>query len=34
MVLGNGNWSLDAGRNPGYGGVLLQVKNGGSSTVQ
>ncbi|MET3916990.1 branched-chain amino acid transport system substrate-binding protein [Variovorax sp. OAS795] len=28
MVLGNGTWSVDAGRNPSYGGVLLQVKNG------
>lgn len=28
MVMGNGTWSVDAERNPSYGGVLLQVKNG------
>ena len=28
MVMGNGTWSVDTGRNPSYGGVLLQVKNG------
>lgn len=34
MVLGNGTWSVDAGRNPNYGGVLLQVKDGNFTTVQ
>jgi branched-chain amino acid transport system substrate-binding protein len=34
MVLGNGTWSVDAGRNPSYGGVLLQVKDGNFTTVQ
>ncbi len=34
MVLGNGTWSVDAQRNPSYGGVLLQVKNGNFVTVQ
>ncbi|VTU27203.1 ABC transporter substrate-binding protein [Variovorax sp. PBL-E5] len=34
MVLGNGTWSVDAGRNPSYGGVLLQVKAGNFVTVQ
>lgn len=28
MVLGNGTWSVDEKRNPSYGGVLLQVKDG------
>ncbi|MFZ4744983.1 MAG: ABC transporter substrate-binding protein [Limnohabitans sp.] len=34
MVLGNGTWSVDAQRNPSYGGVLLQVKNGAFVAVQ
>ncbi len=34
MVLGNGTWSVDAGRNPSYGGVLLQVKAGNFVAVQ
>ena len=34
MVLGNGMWSVDAGRNPSYGGVLLQVKDGNFIAVQ
>jgi branched-chain amino acid transport system substrate-binding protein len=34
MVLGNGLWSVDAGRNPSYGGVLLQVKDGNFIAVQ
>jgi len=34
VVLGNGTWSVDAGRNPSYGGVLLQVKNGTFVPVQ
>ncbi len=34
MVLGNGTWSVDAGRNPSYGGVLLQVKGGEFVAVQ
>ncbi len=34
VVLGNGTWSVDAGRNPSYGGVLLQVKNGTFVAVQ
>lgn len=28
MVLGNGTWSMDEKRNPSYGGVLLQAKDG------
>jgi branched-chain amino acid transport system substrate-binding protein len=34
VVLGNGNWSVDAGRNPSYGGVLLQVKDGNFISAQ
>ena len=34
VVLGNGTWSVDAGRNPSYGGVLLQVKDGNFIAVQ
>lgn len=34
VVLGNGTWSVDAMRNPSYGGVLLQVKDGGFIAVQ
>ena len=34
MVMGNGTWSVDAGRNPSYGGVLLQVKNGSFVAAQ
>lgn len=34
VVLGNGTWSVDANRNPSYGGVLLQVKDGNFVTVQ
>ena len=34
MVMGNGTWSVDAGRNPSYGGVMLQVKNGAFVAVQ
>lgn len=34
MVMGNGTWSVDAGRNPSYGGVLLQVRNGEFAAVQ
>jgi len=34
MVLGDGKWSLDAARNPNYGGVLLQVKDGNFTTAQ
>jgi branched-chain amino acid transport system substrate-binding protein len=34
MVMGNGTWSVDGGRNPSYGGVLLQVKNGAFVAVQ
>lgn len=34
MVLGTGTWSLDANRNPSYGGVLLQVKDGNFVAVQ
>ena len=34
VVLGNGTWSVDAGRNPSYGGVFLQVKNGTFVPVQ
>ncbi|MDR3453066.1 MAG: ABC transporter substrate-binding protein [Rhodoferax sp.] len=33
-VLGNGTWSVDDKRNPSYGGVLLQVKNGNFVTVE
>jgi branched-chain amino acid transport system substrate-binding protein len=33
MVMGNGTWTVDAARNPSYGGVLLQVKNGAFVTV-
>lgn len=34
MVLGNGTWSLDDKRNPSYGGVLLQVKDGNFVSIQ
>lgn len=34
MVLGTGTWSVDANRNPTYGGVLLQVKGGNFEPVQ
>jgi branched-chain amino acid transport system substrate-binding protein len=34
MVLGMGTWSVDAQRNPTYGGVLLQVKDGNFVAVQ
>lgn len=34
MVLGNGTWSVDDKRNPTYGGVLLQVKDGNFVTMQ
>lgn len=34
MVLGEGKFSLNAGRNPHYGSVLLQVKDGNFITVQ
>lgn len=34
VVLGNGTWSVDSGRNPSYGGVLLQVKDGTFIAVQ
>jgi len=34
MVMGNGTWSVDAARNPSYGGVLLQVKNGTFASAQ
>jgi branched-chain amino acid transport system substrate-binding protein len=34
MVLGTGTWSVDANRNPTYGGVLLQVKDGNFVAVQ
>lgn len=34
VVLGNGTWSVDAQRNPSYGGVLLQVKGGDFVAVQ
>lgn len=34
VVIGNGTWSVDAQRNPTYGGVLLQVKDGNFVTVQ
>lgn len=34
VVLGDGTWSLDAGRNPQYGVVLLQVKDGNFTKVQ
>lgn len=33
VVIGNGTWSVDAQRNPSYGGVLLQVKDGTFVTV-
>lgn len=33
MVLGNGTWSMDEKRNPSYGGVLLQVKDGNFVTI-
>lgn len=33
VVIGNGTWSVDAQRNPSYGGVLLQVKDGDFVTV-
>jgi branched-chain amino acid transport system substrate-binding protein len=32
-VLGNGTWSVDEKRNPSYGGVLLQVKDGNFVTL-
>ncbi len=34
VVLGTGTWSVDDKRNPSYGGVLLQVKDGNFSSVQ
>jgi len=34
MVLGNGTWSVDDKRNPTYGGVLLQVKDGNFVSIQ
>lgn len=34
MVLGNGTWSVDEKRNPSYGGVLLQVKDGAFVSIQ
>jgi branched-chain amino acid transport system substrate-binding protein len=34
MVLGNGTWSMDEKRNPSYGGVLLQVKDGNFVSIQ
>jgi len=34
VVLGNGTWSVDSGRNPSYGGVLLQVKDGNFISAQ
>ena len=34
MVLGNGTWSVDDKRNPTYGGVLLQVKDGNFVSMQ
>jgi len=34
MVMGNRTWSVDAARNPSYGGVLLQVKNGTFASAQ
>ncbi len=34
MVLGNGTWSMDEKRNPTYGGVLLQVKDGNFVSIQ
>jgi branched-chain amino acid transport system substrate-binding protein len=33
VVIGNGMWSVDANRQPTYGGVLLQVKDGNFVTV-
>ena len=33
-VLGTGTWSVDAKRNPSYGGVLLQVKGGTFASIQ
>jgi hypothetical protein len=27
-VIGDGLWTLDAGRQPSYGAAILQVKNG------
>lgn len=34
VVLGNGTWSVDDKRNPSYGGVLLQVKDGNFVSIQ
>ncbi len=34
VVIGSGTWSVNSARQPSYGGVLLQVKNGGFATVQ
>jgi branched-chain amino acid transport system substrate-binding protein len=34
VVIGNGIWSLDGNRQPTYGAVLLQVKDGNFVTVQ
>ena len=34
VVIGTGTWSLDEKRNPIYGGVLLQVKEGNFVGVQ
>lgn len=34
VVLGNGTWTLDDKRNPSYGGVLLQVRNGNFVSIQ
>lgn len=34
MVLGTGTWSVDDKRNPSYGGVLLQVKDGNFVSIQ
>ena len=28
VVIGNGSWTLDAGRQPSYGAAILQVKGG------
>lgn len=34
VVLGNGTWSVDDKRNPTYGGVLLQIKDGNFISIQ
>lgn len=34
VVLGNGTWTIDDRRNPSYGGVLLQVRNGDFVSIQ